>query len=166
MKVFKRISFILGAVLVLTSVNLGSIVFAGGPEVLRGLKGVYPVATGLEPKIERKGLRTSTLQTDMELKLRVVGIKVLSEKELFEAIGNPTLYLNVQVHRTKCYVYDVTIELRERVVSRRRPMDVIWAATFIIPGTYGYVCDLSDIRNSAKDVMDEFINAYLYVNTK
>lgn len=52
-----------------------------GKESLKGLKGVNVLVDNLKPDIEKDGLKTSSIQTDVELKLRMAGIKVLTFEE-------------------------------------------------------------------------------------
>ena len=75
-----RIALILGVVF--TLVTLDSFVLAQDVDqesraVLRGLQGCEVVVENLRPEIERGGLTREQLQTDMELKFRMAGIKVL-----------------------------------------------------------------------------------------
>src|SRR5438132_6072831 len=77
----------IGRVLVGLAVLWGIIGLAGGRswafgdsarsrETLRGVQGVYGVIEDMKPDIERAGLTTQQLQTDVEVQLRKVGIRV------------------------------------------------------------------------------------------
>lgn len=64
-------------------------------ESLRGLKGVLVLVEALKPEIEADGLRRDSIQTDVELKLRLAGIKVLTEEECLKEPGCPWLYVYI-----------------------------------------------------------------------
>ena len=50
-------------------------------QTLKGLRGVTVFVEGLTPEAEREGLTKLALQTDIELKLRQAGIRVLTTTE-------------------------------------------------------------------------------------
>src|SRR5512137_852921 len=64
-------------------------------ELLRGLDGFQLTVERIKPEIERDGLFRSTLLEDMELRLRMGGVKVLSEEEAEKKPDAPCLYLHV-----------------------------------------------------------------------
>jgi hypothetical protein len=104
----------------------------------------------------------------MEQKLRLAGLKVLTIEETRELHSVPYLRLAVQVLKSRSgfYVYCVGIELRERVHPLRKPRKSIWATTWDSLERFGSTPNAYDIRNTAKDVVDEFVKAYLSVNPK
>lgn len=136
------------------------------PEVLKGLKAVRLDVERIKPEIERDGLFRETLQTDMELKLRLAGIKVLTEEEAQATPDAPLLYLNADA--LKCsfgYVYNIGLYLIESVTTVRRPMKA--RATLLrIPEHLGIASRLSEVRDAAGDTLDEFVNAWKEVNSK
>ena len=84
-----------------------TILFLMGLTLLRGqvstdvqsLKGIQGIAVLVEPlgsDVEAVGLHTSDIQTDVELKLRLAGIKVLTLGESFKEFGSPT-YTSAQL---------------------------------------------------------------------
>jgi hypothetical protein len=48
-------------------------------ESLRGLHGVYVLVEDLRPEVEQAGLTVAMIRTDAELKLRLAGIRVLTQ---------------------------------------------------------------------------------------
>jgi hypothetical protein len=62
-------------------------------ETLRGLGAVHVVIEHLQPNAERAGLTRSQVQTDVELRLRKAGIRVLKEQEKLASPGMPYLYI-------------------------------------------------------------------------
>lgn len=136
------------------------------PEVLKGLKAVRLDVERIKPEIERDGLFRETLQEDMELKLRLAGIKVLTEEEAQAKPEAPLLYLNVDA--LKCsfgYVYNIGLYLMEPVTTLRKPLKT-QATVLRIPEHLGIASRLSEVRDAAGDVLDEFVNAWKEVNSK
>src|SRR5713226_9100936 len=91
---------------------------------LKGLQGVRVVVEKMAPEEERAGLAQATLQTDVELKLRQAGIRVLSETEWDATPGRPWLYLQVGTHaprqeRSELSAFSIRLELSQRVVLER-----------------------------------------------
>jgi hypothetical protein len=135
-------------------------------QVLRGLERVHVVIKRLKPEIEIDGLYRSTLETDVELTLRMAGIKVLTEEESLQTSGVPDLCLRVNV--LKCssgYVYNIGLSLEEKVTLARRSMQVS-ATTLKIWEQLGIAHRLSDIRDAVKDLLEEFVKGWQAANQK
>jgi hypothetical protein len=138
----------------------------GEEEVLQGLEAVRVKVERLKAEIEQDGLFASTLQSDVELKLRLAGIKVLSEEQSLENPDSPYLYLFVDAFKhSEGYVYRIQISLREPVMIIRKRMKAS-ATTLRIRDELGITANLSEIREEAQDVVDEFIKAWQSVNRK
>ncbi len=140
---------------------------------LVGLKGVEVVVEEVDPEAERDGLVKSTLQTEVELKLRQAGILVLSRTQAGSTPGNPWLYLRVSAVKgsgtlQRLYVFSVSLELNQIVRLDRNPSVITFARTWSARGFIGTVgaANLSSVRESVRDRVDEFINAYLAANPK
>lgn len=54
---------------------------------LKGLQGIGVVISPIDPDFERDGLSKDQIQTDVELQLRKVGIKVLTKDEMGKTQG-------------------------------------------------------------------------------
>jgi hypothetical protein len=138
----------------------------GQPEVLKGLEVVRLEIERIKPEIERDGLFREDLQSDIELKLRLAGIRVLSEEEAQKTPGAPLLHLNVDA--MKCsfgYVYNIGLYLIEQATLVRKPMKA--PAMFLrIPEQLGIASRLSEIRDAAGDVVDEFVRTWKASNSK
>ncbi len=135
---------------------------------LVGLNGVA-VNVGVDPDAERVGLRQSTFRTDVEVKLRQAGIRVLTNTEVSDTPGAPVLQLNVHTLESKSGFYPFHIELKLWQVARlvRDPSIVSAAITWNVSG--GGIAGserLSFIRDVVRDKVDQFINAYLAANPK
>jgi len=132
-------------------------------ENLRGLVGVRVLVEEVSPPAEREGLATSSLKTMVELQLRQAGIRITR-------VG-PYLYLNVNAVKgrvTGVYAVSVRLELNEMVRPNRDPSVKQFAVTWMALPVVGIIParDLRVIRESVKDMVDEFINAYLAANPK
>lgn len=135
-------------------------------DVLQGLEGVHVVIERLRPEIERDGLYGNTLESDMELTLRMAGIKVLSKEEWLQSPYAPCLYLHVDAFKyAGGYVYKIHLSLRERVLILRKKLEAK-AITVSLPVQLGITHNLSQIREEARDLMDEFSKAWLTANPK
>ena len=133
---------------------------------LQGIKGVFVSINNIEPEIENDGLAKSLIQTDVELKLRLSGLKVLSDKELLKTPGMPMLKVYPQVFKSsqKFYVYKINVELFQFVYLQRNGQGIL-APTWSLD-CLGISPDVGYIRNKTKDYVDKFINAWLSVNPK
>lgn len=138
---------------------------------LHGLGGVYVLVESLDSEIEQAGLHKADIQTDVELKLRLAGIKVPTEEEHLHQPGTPYLYINANVHlgheNSGLAYYAIDCEL-EQDVTLTRDESISTVATTWETGKAGVVgtSNLQRIRDSVKDLVEEFINAYLSVNPK
>ena len=139
-------------------------------ETLQGLKGVRVLIENLHPDAARDGLDKTTIQTDVELKLRQTGIKVLTETEWLAAAGAPYLYIHLDTcgGETGRYAFSIEVSLQQMARLERDPKIVAIRAATWSSGSIGTVgrANLQDIRNSIKDHVDKFINAWLSVNPK
>jgi hypothetical protein len=139
---------------------------------LRGLKGVQVVVEGIKPEAEASGLYAAAILTDVELKLRQAGIKVLTGAEARVAPGQPYLYVQVGLAsnpKTELYAFFIRVELCQDVQLLRDPSSLAGGiATWSPAGTVGTVGkeNLRTLRDNIKDQVDKFINAYLSVNPK
>jgi hypothetical protein len=139
---------------------------AADRELLRGLDGFRLTVDRIRPDVERDGLFRSTLQEDMELRLRMGGVKVLSEEEAEKNPDAPCLYLYVDA--LKCslgYVYRIRLSLMEPVKLVRNNAKVS-ATVLRIPDELGITSNLSEIRDAAGEFVDEFVKAWKAVNPK
>jgi len=166
MKKSNFIAVLVAVILVIPAACAFALIDEEQREVLRGLERVHVVVERLKPEIELDGLYRSTLQTDVELTLRMAGIKVLSEEESLQTPGTPDLCL--KVNALKCsngYLYNIGLSLEEKVTLIRRNIQ--------ISGTVLKICEhlgvaprLSDIRDEVKDLLEEFVRAWQAANQK
>jgi len=132
---------------------------------LRGVEGVRVVVEELRPEVERTGLSRQQLQTDVELRLRKAGIRVLTKEE--RVPGRPWLYVNanVTVGASGIIAYQIDVGLRQN--ARLETDD-----SFAIAITWTYSTGMwvastpTHVRNLVQDGVDHFINAYLSVHPR
>jgi hypothetical protein len=130
-------------------------------KALVGLKGVYVVVGDMEPEAARLGLTEAQIKTDVELRLRKAGIRVLTE-------GWPHLTVNLTIligspHSS----YNTVLSLFEPVTLDRgiRAYGSIWNTGYL--GQFMTQEDMkSKIREPLGDRVDNFINDYLAANPK
>jgi hypothetical protein len=135
----------------------------GQPEVLKGLTAVRLEVERIKPEIERDGLFGDMLLEDMELRLRIAGIRL---DPADESANTPVLYLNVDA--MKCsfgYVYNIGLYLIEPATLARHPA-AVRAITLRIPEQLGITERLSGVREAAGDIVDEFVKTWKKVNAK
>src|ERR1700737_4943932 len=123
-------------------------------ESLKALRGVaVAVQAALPPEAEQGGLSQAKLQTDVELKLRQAGIRVLTSTERLSAAGSPTLVVTLGTTRSPAgfYAYSVTVNLVQAVYLARDPTVGAWAATWTLGGV-GFVgqAHVDTVRNTVR----------------
>lgn len=149
---------------------LHSVAFSAGAGSLQGLKTIFVLIEDLPEGLKSKvGLTEDQLRTDAELKLRLAGIRVVSENEAHHIPGCPYLYVSINGHveDVGLVVYSVYVEMRQKVILQRdKSIEVFGAGTWRTSGTgsVGLNSSPSAIRDDVKDFTDKFINAYLSVN--
>lgn len=175
MSIYKRIALVVSVVVVWAMMPLGPFVmgWAGDVESLRGLKEVVVEIKegGLAPEIAGRGLTIDTVRTDVELKLRLAGLKVLEAMAILRVDGQPylpvTLLVNLVVgkrEKKESFLYCTRVQLVELVSLERKPESTEFAITWESDQRLGIVSDLKHVRNAVKDAVDEFINVYLAAN--
>jgi len=105
------------------------------------------------------GLTKEAIQTDVELKLRLAGMRIESTTPEF-------LYIDVNVARDGSAV-SIDVELVQPVGLTRNPSIFIPGAITWSAGTLGTnPTSAQFIRDAIKDQVDKFLNAWLSVNPK
>jgi hypothetical protein len=137
---------------------------------LGGLAGVYAIVTPLPRDIEQGGITTQQIQTDVELRLRQAGIPVLTQKEWQRVPGAP--YLHVQMYATRepswgSFAFRIKVEFKQLAYLVRDPSRMVSPATWDVAciGSVG-LQRVELLRSDARDLVDQFINAYLSVNPR
>jgi len=131
---------------------------------LKGITAVSVVVEGLPEGAKVLGLTEETIQTDVELKLRLAGMQVVAPKEGIKLLGGPFVYVRVGIadnHNAAC----IDVFLAQNAVLERNnqsaPGVITWFAGTLVTGPTA-----QGIRDRIKDSVDEFLNAWLSVNPK
>ncbi len=166
----KRLYMLIGLIALL-SLMVVLPVMASEVQSLRGIKEFAVFIDRLPPAIEKEGFNKNTIQIDVELKLRLAGIKVITLEERLTVPGHPYLYVNVCPikHNSSGYAYSIHVEFRQNVILIRNYMET--SATTWDDLNLGFTPKSAydafrTIRGNIKDRIDEFINDYLSVNPK
>jgi len=140
---------------------------------LKGIGAILVIIEEIEADVERAGLSNATLQTDVEVRLRQSGIRVISSSERNTVQGSyANLYVNVNVlHSSNClsYVYSVRAEVTQPVLLERDHKIFTIASTWRATGsiaTAGSARFATTAREEVRDQIDQFINAFLAMNPK
>ena len=146
-------------------------VWPDGAELLQGLEGVFVSVVFIQPKAEKYGLTKKALQTDTKLQLRQYGIKVLTKEEFVSTPEGPCLFINVNVdirEEIPTAAAVIRVELREAVLLLREPTRIYYSAStwqrdsVLLVG----LDRIKYIRESVKDLVNDFIYDYLAANPK
>ena len=114
----------------------------------------------------------TAIRTDVELKLRRAGIRVLTEEKRLKTPGAPRLNIAVIAELSTdglSYTHFVVVKLDqdvrlERDLSERAFGATTWSSDFQVG--FWPRADLRTLRDDIKDKVDQFISAYLSVNPK
>lgn len=163
-------------VLLLALSSLGFAQDTRDTDGLRGLAGVAVAVILFPQEVERDGLLKAQLQTDVELRLRKAGIRVLAEDQWLLVPGQPTLSVIVVLYKVSDpeaingYAKLVNVALRQNVMLSRKPSTIVKGAITwqggVNVGVSNSIVLQKDIRDLVADRVDEFINAFLAANPK
>ncbi len=169
MKRVKWIILVAVAVMLLISPCVNAEYVSEQKETLRGIEGVGVLVEHLEPGIKQLGLTRKILQTDVELKLRLAGVKVLSLEESFKTLRGAILYLyinTIPIRSDVIFIYNASLHLKQFVNLRTKEDTSTYAVTWAESST-GYAGKeviKEVLRRITKDKVDMFLNDYLAVN--
>ena len=171
MKKIKWIILITVAVLLLVSPCVNSEFVSDYKETLRGIKSIKVGILGsIKPEAEKFGLTKDKIQTDVELRLRMAGISVISSGEPFTTSEPAYLFVSISMscNQFEYFAYGVMVSVAEKVNLERNPNLSCLGNTWWLQGIGGSSGKEIErvVRNSVKDLVDEFLNDYLAVNPK
>src|SRR6266436_7461107 len=137
-------------------------------ETLRGLPGVFVAVEALDPAVERAGLTTRQLHTDVEAQLQQAGLRLLTKEEWLMVIGQPLVYVHAQVFLPSQgqAAYHISTEFYQRA-----SLDAYASSALVATWTTAYlglveVDALHTLRDHVRAYVDQFINAYYSVNSR
>lgn len=169
MNKLQRITIFVNLALVFSLVKSVSIPFASDNVYTRlslsDLSGIAMLVESISSEMKREGLTQSQITSDVESKLQEAGIQLLSRENGLWFPGTPYLYVNVDVFKSKEYIYSIQLEFHQDVFLKRNPEIEVDASTW----SKSYVSATSNfkmIRDNIKDMVAIFINAFLSVNPR
>lgn len=136
---------------------------------LWGLPAMMVTIEPLSDEAKRAGLNEQDIQTDVELKLRLGGVKLVTLREGATTPGTPfcNVYVGLMLGDSSTYVYLIKVSVTQQVLLIRDPTIRTMADTWSVEH-FGIVGknNLRQLRGAIKDQIDIFLNAYLSVNPK
>ena len=146
-------------------------------DALKGIKSFEIKISDLSSDAIKEGLTAGKLKTDVEVKLRVAGIRVVNfgDKSTLTPDSIPTNMLHVDIDALKhkelgLYAIAIQIRVLDIVTFERQGKKYTAIATPIwYVGTLGLLGSnnfVDDTRDAAKDLIDQLINDYLKANPK
>jgi hypothetical protein len=137
---------------------------------LAGLTGVHVVVHEVSAEAEREGLSRSSLQVEVEQRLRRAGLRVFTPDQAMASVGRPTLELRVNIVRPpdapQLYIYSVDLSLRQQIrLVRDRTIEsyaVTWSENREV-GSVG-ATRLSAVRDAVRARVDQFVTAWQTAN--
>ena len=170
----RRIVLIMILIMIFSLIGVSSSVFAIDNS-LKGIKSVYVLVSHIEPELVQAGLTLDQIHTDVELKLRLAGIKVLNKglKKALEETNKPLTitepFLDIKVasfeeEREGIFIYNIKYELHQEVSLTRNPSIKVTVSTW--DDNIVAIGEVNKIREEIKGLVDNFLFAYLSVNSK
>lgn len=133
-------------------------------ESLRGLNGVAVVIEGIDEKSPQSGLNLGAIRAEIEEKLLLAGINVLSEEQLLKEPGQPSLYATIdQLKIESITISKVYLGLHQGVLPIRNTNTPLMLDTWSVSAL---VTEGSLIRDALRNSTDKFIDAFLSMNPK
>ncbi len=131
---------------------------------LKGINGLSVVVVDLPDGAMVLGLTKDSIQTDVELKLRLAGVRVMTLEEHLEVPGKPYLYIDLNLTKSaRAASVDVSLHQNARL-DRNGELAygvATWNAGVLITNPTAQT-----IHDYVKDAVDQFLNAWLSVNPK
>lgn len=148
---------------ILTSIAIGQDEYYSR-ETLAGIKGVCPILIGNLPDDSEKSVEM--ILADMESKLRMAGIDVLSQAESLKSPGQPTLEVMIKfvpLPQQGEYIVYITTAFYQNVFLERNKNIGISSTTWFTD-ILAFKPKGNELYDIIKVQMDRFITAYLSVN--
>jgi hypothetical protein len=137
---------------------------------LVGLTGVHVVVYQARTESVQGWPTRSSLQAEVEGRLRLAGLRPLGANEALRSVGRPTLELRVSLARSRhahqLYVFSVDLALRQQIQLARARTIESFAITWSEPPEVGTVESehFSVVLNAARAKVDQFIAAWRAAN--
>jgi len=143
---------------------------------LRGLQEVC-VFVSYTTTTKEAGVDSRQIQADTELKLRLAGINAFSTEDLLSAVeclqtpARASLFVHLHVNKSTwpvlgdVYFNSIKLELVQEACLIRDSSITVPTVTWHIDWCQ-LIGELKGTRDAVKDLVDQFVNAYLSVNPK
>jgi hypothetical protein len=155
------------ALIILFSLN-GHAQTATDVESLRGLQGVAVLFSKYPKELEQNGLTMMQVNTEVELRLRKAGIKILTAEEAFKSPGAPIFLVRLESEENLgLYAVSIRLEFQQSVSLYRKPSTTVRCATWQVSNltTVGGN-NLRQVKDLVGDGVDIFANDFLKANPK
>src|SRR5437660_9894058 len=146
-------------------------------DTLRGLSGVnvFVNLTEDRPSLESDGLTKSQIQTDIEIRLRKAGIRVLTLDETKELPRRPVLFVALLASQNEpltkllgehVYSFSIQVDFKQTATLYRSTENKVFLVTTWSDSAVGMTSkrNIRTIREDIGDYVDKFINDYLAAN--
>ena len=142
-------------------------------ETLRGVKSIYVRVAPIDPKIEQEGFTAAQIRRDTERQLQMAKIKLLPEEEFSRLrrtrnypLGRLEIIVTVKdIKEGNEKIYNIIVRFSQIVFLSRAPVIKLFAPTWESQ-TIGYSGDLGVVTEGVKARVEEFISAYMSMNSK
>ncbi len=137
---------------------------------LVGLTAVHVVVYDMGGEGERAGLAPSSLQAELQQRLRRAGLRALGATEALTSPGRPTLELRMSLLKTQdmpqLYLYSVDLALRQQIRLGRDRTIESFAITWSEPPQVGTAepTRLSVVQAAVRAKVEQFITAWQAAN--
>jgi hypothetical protein len=131
---------------------------------LKGISSLFVTVESLPDGAKVLGLTADAIQTEVELKLRLAGIGVVTRQEGLKLPGMPELYVRVTLTEHAAAA-SIEIQLQQNARLDRNGELAFGVVTWDTIGLLSSP-DSRFIRDNIKDLVDTFLNAWLSVNPK
>ena len=148
-------------------------------ETLKGLSGVYVFINLTEgsPSLEKDGLTESQIQTDLEIRLRKAGIRVLTVEEAKDLPRRPALSVALLASKNEAltkiigenvYAFAIQVEFKQTGTLYHSTDNKVFLVTTWSDSAVGMTTkrNIRTIREGIGDHVDKFTNDYLAANPK
>jgi hypothetical protein len=148
-------------------------------ESLKGLSGVYVFLNLTEdsPSLEKDGLTETQIRTDVEIRLRKAGIRVLTIEEAKELPRRPALSVTLLASKSEAltkvlgeniYAFTIQIDFKQTATLYHSTDSKVFLVTTWSNSAVGMTSkrNIRTIREGIGDYVDKFINDYLAANPK
>ena len=134
-------------------------------ESLAAIPGVRVEIEGITQAAERDGLSADSVRRQVEAMLRTAGIRVFSQAEWQETIGNPGLHLRFQLIPASnfFYIYHISVEVRQLSFLVRDTTRFVHARTWSGGENLGTLPTgrIASLHEQVRNLVRSFIRDYL-----